>query len=218
LFAFAAAAGVFLYTQNARRQAANGEQTVSVVVAKREIPAGENLDALVDGGMFTNKSIPRSDVLPGAFTDASQLQGQRTAYPILAGEQITPARMVGEQQAQGGRYGLKSGYQAVSLTLESQRAVAGTLQNGDYVEAYGTFVDGPNGDQVTRFLVPDAQVLAANADTTGGSGGFTVLLAVSPAEAQKLVYAQEQGHVWLTLLPPNEDGATVPALKSKELT
>lgn len=215
LFALAAAAGVFLYVQNARQQAVNGEPMVRVVVATQDVPAGENLDTLVQAGLFTTKDVPRSDVIQNAYTDPAQLQGQRTAYPILAGEQISPARMVGDLQAAGGRYGLRSGYQAVSLSLESQRAVAGALQNGDYVEAYGTFSEGQGG-QITRFIVPDAQVLSAVADTTG-TGGTTVLLAVAPDEAQKLIYAQEQGHVWLTLLPPNEDGQTIAPLRSKEL-
>ena len=215
LFALAAAAGVFLYVQNARQQAVNGEPMVRVVVATQDVPAGENLDALVQAGLFTTKDVPRSDVIQNAYTDPAQLQGQRTAYPILAGEQISPARMVGDLQAAGGRYGLRTGYQAVSLSLEAQRAVAGALQSGDYVEAYGTFAEGQGG-QVTRFIVPDAQVLSASVDTTG-SGGTTVLLAVSPDEAQVLIYAQEQGSVWLTLLPPNEDGATIAPLRSKEL-
>ena len=214
-FAIAAAAGVFLYVQNARQQAVNGEPMVRVVVATQDVPAGENLDTLVQAGLFTTKDVPRSDVIQNAYTDPAQLQGQRTAYPILAGEQISPARMVGDLQAAGGRYGLRSGYQAVSLSLESQRAVAGALQNGDYVEAYGTFSEGQGG-QITRFIVPDAQVLSVVADTTG-SGGTTVLLAVAPDEAQTLIYAQEQGSVWLTLLPPNEDGATIAPLRSKEL-
>jgi pilus assembly protein CpaB len=215
LFAFAAAAGVFLYVQNARQRAVNGEPMVRVVVATQDVPAGENLDTLVQAGLFTTKDVPRSDVIQNAYTDPAQLQGQRTAYPILAGEQISPARMVGDLQAAGGRYGLRSGYQAVSLSLESQRAVAGALQNGDYVEAYGTFSEGQGG-QITRFIVPDAQVLSAVADTTG-AGGTTILLAVAPDEAQKLIYAQEQGSVWLTLLPPNEDGQTIAPLRSKEL-
>jgi Flp pilus assembly protein CpaB len=188
---------------------------VTVVVATTDIAASEDLDALVEAGAFTTKQVPRSDVILNAYTDPAQLQGQRTAYPILAGEQISPARMVGDLQAAGGRYGLRTGYQAVSLSLESQRAVAGGLQSGDYVEAYGTFTEGQNG-QVTRFIVPDAQVLSVTTDATG-AGGSNVLLAVSPEEAQALIYAQEQGTVWLTLLPPNEDGATLPPLHTKEI-
>jgi pilus assembly protein CpaB len=216
LFALAAAAGVFLYVQNARERAVDGEPMVTVVVGTSDIPAGENLDTLIRSGAFTTKQVPRSDVIQNAYTDPAQLQGLRTAYPILAGEQISPARMVGDLQAAGGRYGLRSGYQAVSLSLEPQRAVAGRLQSGDYVEAYGTFTEGQDA-QVTRFIVPDAQVLSVTTDETG-SGGSTVLLAVGPEEAQRLIYAQEQGTVWLTLLPPNEDGATrIAPLRSKEL-
>jgi hypothetical protein len=44
------------------------------------------------------------------------------------------------------------------------------------------------------------------------------MLSVTPAEAQVLIYAQEQGHVWLTLLPPNEGGVLIPPVRSKELS
>ncbi len=216
LFALAAAAGVFMYAQSARNKAEKAQQTVRVLVAKTDIPAGENLDPLVEAGEFTYEDVPADNLVKDAITDPYQLQGQRTAYPILAGEQMSPARFVGDLQAPGGRYGLKSGMQATGLTLETQRAAGGSLQQGDFVEAYGTFAVGNQGQQVTKVIVRDAQVLnATTSDATTGTGNVTVLLAVTPEEAAWLAFAQEQGHVWLTLLPPNEDGAAIASVGSK---
>ena len=45
----------------------------------------------------------------------------------------------------------------------------------------------------------------------------TATLAVTPEEASVLIFAQEQGHVWLTLLPPNQDGVAVPPVSLKAL-
>jgi pilus assembly protein CpaB len=217
LFALAASAGVFMYVKNAQHKAQSVQQTVQVLVSKMDIPAGESLDPLVSDGNFVYRDVPREDLIKDVVTDPYQLQGQRTAYPILAGEQISPARFVGELQAAGGRYGLKSGMQVASLTLEAQRAAGGNLQQGDFVEAYGTFtLPNTQGSQTTRVIVQDAQVLSSTSDTTG-TGNVTVMLAVTPIQAEYLVYAQEQGHVWLTLLPPNEPGALVPPVRSKEV-
>jgi hypothetical protein len=42
-------------------------------------------------------------------------------------------------------------------------------------------------------------------------------LAVTPEQASLLIYAQELGHVWLTLLPPNQPGVAVPPVSLKVL-
>lgn len=217
LFAVAAAGGVFLYVQNTRDRAEQAQQTVKVLVSTTDIPAGVELNDLVDSGIFVNRDVPQEDLVRAAVTDPYQLQGQRTAYPILAGEQISAARLEGTLQAAGGRYGLLEGMHALSLTLEPQRAAGGVLQQGDHVEAFGTFKGVANPQaQMTRVLVTDAEVLAVKVDNETGSKNVTVLLAVTPQEAEMLIYGQESDSVWLTLLPPNEAGVVVPPVHSRE--
>src|SRR5262245_2967877 len=218
LFALAAAGGVFLYVQNARDRSQQAQQTVKVLVSTTDIPAGVELNDLIDAGVFVDRDVPQEDLVRAAITDTYQLQGQRTAYPILAGEQISAARLEGTLQAAGGRYGLPDGMHALSLTLEPQRAVGGSLQQGDHVEAFGTFQAGVSPDaKITRVLVVDAQVLAVAAGSETGARTGTVVLSVTPEEAERLIYAQEQGSVWLTLLPPNETGVEVAPVRAREL-
>jgi pilus assembly protein CpaB len=218
LFAVAAAGGVFLYVQNAKERTEQAQETVKVLVSTTDIPAGVQLDDLVDAGVFVDKDVPQEDLVRAAITDTYQLQGQRTAYPILAGEQISAARLEGTLQAAGGRYGLLEGMHAMALTLDAQRAVGGSLQQGDHVEAFGTFQAGVNPQsKVTRVLVPDAVVLGVRTGSETGARSGTVLLSVTPEEAERLIYAQEQGTVWLTLLPPNEAGVEIPPVRAREL-
>ena len=97
------------------------------------------------------------------------------------------------------------------MTLQPQRVVNGAIAQGDHVEVFGTFT---NKDvQSTRVVIADALVLAPA--TT--ENAYTATLAVTPADAASLIYAQEQGHVWLTLVPPNESGTDVPAVTSRTL-
>jgi len=207
LLAAAAAGAVFLYVTNVRQHAETGGATVSVVVSTQDIPASTDLDPLIDEQAFTTKSVSSDDLVQGAVTDVFQLRGQRTAYPVLAGEQISAARLQGKLQAAGGLLGIPDGGQALALSLESQRTVAGVLQQSDHVTIYGTFTR-PNGGQITRILVPDALVLSVNTET--------VTLALDPHDAELVIYTQEQGHVWLTLLPPNQPGVMVPPVVSVE--
>lgn len=209
LFAVAAAVGVFLFMQNVREDAKAPTDTVGVVVSTQDIPAASEMDPLIEAEVFTTKELPVDDVVQGAITDVYQLKGQRTAYPILAGEQIVAARLAGELQAAGGQLGIPPGFQAASVTLEGQRVVAGAVQQGDHVEIFGTFKGASAGD-TTRVVIPDAEVLAVYGGTETGAEGRTVTLAVTPADASLLIWAQEQGRIWLTLLPPNEFGIEVP--------
>jgi pilus assembly protein CpaB len=204
LLALAAAGAVFLYVTNVRNHAATGGGTVSVVVSKQDIAPNTNLDLLIDQNVFRTKSVPSDDVVKDAVTDVYQLRGQRAAYPILAGEQIPAARLQGKLQAPGGLLGLPEGDQALGLSLESQRVVGGILQQGDHVTVYGNF-DGPNG-QITRTLVPDALVVFANPTT--------ITLALDPHDSELLIYYQENGTLWLTLLPPNQSGVRQPPVTS----
>jgi Flp pilus assembly protein CpaB len=81
------------------------------------------------------------------------------------------------------------------------------------VEVFGTFSARSAGTLATHVVIEDALVLAvarpASDDLGSGSTG-TVTLAVTPEQAALLIFAQEQGHVWLTLLPPNQVGVHVP--------
>jgi pilus assembly protein CpaB len=218
LLAAAAAVGVLLFMRNVREDATSPVATVDVVVARQDIPAAQELDPLIEQGVFVTKAVPADDLVEGVITDPYQLRGQRTAYPILAGEQISAARLAGELQAAGGTLGIPSGYMAAAVTLEPQRVVGGAVQQGDHVEIFGTFAGGGAGVDTTRVIIPDAEVLAVAGGEEGSTNaGRTVTLAVTPVDASYLIYAQEQGRIWLTLLPPNEAGVEVPPASAKGL-
>lgn len=220
LLAAAAAGGVLLFMNSVRERADAGRATVDVIVATRDVPAGQELDPLIEDGIFRTKAVDGLTLVPGAITDVYQLRGQRTAYPIIAEEQIVAARLAGPLQAGGGILGIPDGLQAASISLESQRVVAGALQQGDHVEVFGTFTARGSGTLTTRVVIEDALVLSVErpeAATTGTGSAATTTLAVTPDQAALLIFAQEQGHVWLTLLPPNQPGVDVPPVSLRSL-
>lgn len=224
LLAATATTAVFLYVKGVRDDAQTSEQ-VTVVVASEDIPAGADLDDEITAGVFTTTEIAEDDLVDGAVTDLAQLDGRTTRYPILAGEQITTARLQGsEDELPGGVLGIPEGFTAVSVALDAPRVVGGALEAGDHVTIYGTFRPTGGGQAntaqsngVTVNLVPDVQVLRVR-DATGGEvgsaavGQATVTLALKPRDAQELIFAQEQGTVWFGLLGPNERGVQTPPL------
>lgn len=237
LLAAAATGLLYLYLRSVDARGGDPVATVDVVVSRQEIPANTELTPLIQAGGFATRAIPREDLMAGAITDVAQLRGQRTAFPILEGEQIVAARLKGELELAGGALGISPGHLAVTVKLSDQQGGAGTVTTGDSVTVYASFHDAqmikgnirsllqpgtPVTDQAqnvgdfTITLVPTARVLRVQNPPTSESGeaqtGDVMLtLDLKRRDAQNVVFAQENGLVWVGLLPPGEVGKPVPA-------
>src|SRR5918999_597579 len=203
---------VYLYLLGVQREGNNNEM-VSVVVSEQNIPAGTDFDDLIGQGAFDTRSVPRSALVSGAVLNLADLRNQESSAAIAAGEQITTSRLRGNTQLPGGSLGIPDGYQALTLPLEAPRLAGGSVERTDHVTIYGTFthISSASGSAPasTVTLVPDVEVLkvSGSAEETGAKE-YWITLALKPKDAQKVVFAQEQGSVWLSLLPPNQKGAT----------
>lgn len=233
VLAAGATAALFLYLQGLRADAVASSgpvapvDTVPVVVATQDIPAGTALDAVLAGGGFATEAIPATEMVESAVTDLEDLRGRRASAAILAGEQVSAARLQGGALPPGGVLGIPKGMVAVSVSLEIPRAGGGVVRQGDHITVYATFTDvtavpagaapgpaaGPQaptplGD-VTVAVVPDAQVLRVMGPPSAAtdiSSNVQVTMALKPADAGRVVFAQENGSLWLALVPPEEHG------------
>jgi pilus assembly protein CpaB len=230
ILATLATAGVFLYARGVEEDAQAGGTMVPVVVSKVEIPARTDLDQLIKADQFKVIEVPQDAVVGGAVTSFDQLSGKSNAVPILAGEQIPVARISGT--VPGGALAIPEGMQAITVSLDASRAVAGAVETGDNVSIYSTFkgvsVKGsgtaPTGtrsqsEATTVVLVPTAQVLAVFRPISGSAfngdeaaqteqipSSVAITLALSAVDTQDFVFAMENGTTWLGLLPPDENG------------
>lgn len=222
LLAVGATSAIFLYVQGVKREAKPAASNVTVIVSKKDIPSGTKLDTLIQEGAFTTLSVPRDALIDGAVTALAELQGRTTASFILRGEQIASARLQGSTQATGGLLGIRDGYQAVTIQLEPQRVVSGFIQGGDHVVLYAT-LESKGGTSLTATLVPDVHVLkvSGSSGAAGGAaatGNALVTLELKPDDAAKVVLAQEKAQIWLTLLPPNQQGVAQPPVTLGQFT
>jgi pilus assembly protein CpaB len=217
-----ATVGVFLYTQNADKGQPVGEM-VAVVVSNVDIPGNTNLNVLITDDQFKIIQVPEVAVVEGAVTSVDQLRDKTNSLPILAGEQIPVARIQGEGTVPGGALGIPNGHEAITVSVDAPRAVAGAIGVGDNLTVYGTYTgfQSPAGKKIptmTTVLVPLAEVLAVyqpnygDSGTLGtsgsqrGSGTISLTLALTPTDAQRMVFTMETGSVWFGLLPPNANG------------
>ncbi len=223
LLAMSATFVVYLYMRGLEKRSTGGDM-VTVVVSSEDVPAGTQLDELVAEERFDTLRVPEDAVVRGAVTNFDDLEGRETSAPILAGEQISTTRLRGSEQLPGGMLGIPAGYQAVTLPLEAPRLAGGAIQQGDHVTLYGTLTNVAstrgNAPAATVTLVPDVEVLeVATAEVTGETSQTNVMitLALKAKDAQKTVFAQEQGSVWMSLLPPNEKGTDSGTTTAAEL-
>jgi pilus assembly protein CpaB len=191
---------------------------------------------LIEAGLIVRESIPRRYVAEGAVSSASTIQGQVLAEDVSSGEQITASRFQFPSQA-GLAYSIPADFVAVAISNNSVKGVAGLVKPGDYVMAVVTLDPGPDGEPVSQVFIPRARVLAtgsavgaesapAPTDDGGVLGGQaeagqepetpdTITLALSPADVERLVFAEEKGAVWLALLGSTE--TEVPATTGQTL-
>ena len=224
ILATLATAGVFMYSRGVEEQAKTGGTMVQVVVSKVDLPARTDLDQMIKDDQFRIIQVPASVVVDGAVTSVDQLAGKNNSVAILAGEQIPAARISGN--VPGGALAIPEGMEAITVSLDAPRAVAGVLNAGDHVTIYSTFRGAPGkgaaaaSEPVTVVLVPTVELLAVfrplASSTFGGDdaptsseqlpGSLTVTVALTPEDAQRFVFSMESGSTWFGLLPPDESG------------
>ena len=191
------------YVTNYKRHVQRGEDHVTVLVAKHDIPAG-TAGADVSGDLSATQ-VPRRSVVPGAISSPDEIKDKVATQQTFAGEQITTSRFssVAETGVQGQLRGTMRAFQIMG---DGNQTLAGTLKDNDRVDVVATFnykwVDFHGGksqasDRLTasRVVLRDIKVLQAPEGPAAGSkltGGidqkFPVLLAVTDSQAQKLLF------------------------------
>ena len=198
-------------------------EPMKTLVALRDIPASVRLDET----MVEIKEVPRDWQQPKALTSVDEVIGQISAVPIFSGEQVVSTKLVSADDA-GLAFFVPKGYRAVAVAVDVFNGVGGHIKPGNHVDVLGTFDfgSGEKMDLRTVTLMQDVWVLAVVDDigkpTTrdvrplpdeddeqpyepepGPSeqvgSQATIQVAVKPADAQKLVMAQELGRLTVTL-------------------
>ena len=212
------------YVESARVELEAEDQPVEILIAQQDLPAGLSSEELESEEYLALVEVPRRYVADGAISSLAVIEGKLLTVPLTKGEQVTAARFSLPSEA-GLAFAVPEDFVAVAIPNSADRGVAGLVRPGDSVVVYATFEPASElEDAITKMILPKVRVLAVGAslaaisspseeedEESGGSlvgssarGDMdvpaTVTLALSPADAEKLVFAQEQGRVWLALL------------------
>jgi pilus assembly protein CpaB len=222
VLALVATAAMVVYVNGADRRAQIDLEPRRVLVAAQTIPAGTSGEDAQNRKLITVVELPRKSVVSGAVTSLTQLEQQYAAVDIVKGEQLLLQRWVGAEDVAGRRLlQIPENHQAVSLGLDITKQVAGFITPGDKVGLVFSFKkEEGNGESTdrTNFLLQNVQVLAvgetALPNGSSQSGGrvnqgkgsqnlTAVTLAINKKDVERVVFAAENGSIYLTLMPPN---------------
>ena len=228
VLALVATAALVVYVNGADRRAIADQKPTLVWVAAQAIKAGTPGQSARNTGMIKQAPMPRKNVVDGAVVSLTQIQNRYAAVDIVAGEQLLQKRWVGAEDVAGGRLlRIQPGYQALAIEMDLTRQVAGFVTPGDKVSLILSMKR--NGIDRSEFLLQNIQVLAvgatalANAAAQGGGSRVSqgkgqvaaVTLAVPEDKVERVVYAAENGSIYMTLLAdpdakpvPSDGGAT----------
>lgn len=150
--------------------------TVAVMVARRDLPAGARLES----GDLTQAFFPFA-LAPADRT--SDVVGRVLAAPIGRGEAVTGVRLVGPALAEA-----QAGQTVLPVRIPDA-GMAALLQPGDVVDLYAT----DPGSGAARLLAAGVTVLAIPRDApegpAGGTGGALVVVGVATEDAVVLTGA-----------------------------
>jgi pilus assembly protein CpaB len=197
-----------------------GQQLVNVVVVTEPVDAGTPADDLALA--VENRQIPAASRTPGALTDLTSVEGLVASVDLVPGEQLLAARFEDDsiRRVAGGDITIPSGLVEVTIRVEPTRAIGGQIVPGERVMVVATLtglgdvsdteLEVPESGPVTGSLLREALVAniqsAAPDDLSSDEADrsraapavdFLVTLALAPADVERLVFASEEGLLWL---------------------
>lgn len=195
----------------------SGPGTVSVVTAAIGIPLGTKIEARHVAMIQMLK-----DTMPdGSFRTAAEIDGKIALTEIMKGEILIAGRFA--EQGAGSTLATVVGenMRAVSVRVNDVVGVAGFLLPGNRVDVVAAYREGR--DTLAETVVQNVKVLAvdqtASTDKNEPVVVRAVTLEVTPADAEKLILAEQRGSIQLALRNPLDDKVTqkasAPAVATK---
>lgn len=193
--------------EDARR----GQQTVNVVVAKRNMERGEPITS----DAMAVRAVPRDFVNADAVRpdQFAALERQRLAVPLKRGDVLLPVHSEGN----GGQVfsaTLKKGLRALTFEVDAVNSISGMLRPGDRIDLIYTArpvePGSSNSGDVTAPLLSNVTILATDQHLSKRDDGkersfSTVTLEVSPYDANRIIVAKSSGHLTAVLRHPEDE-------------
>ena len=229
---------IIMYVQGIDARAAEGQERVEVLTAKEIIESGETVEEAQAAGKFAKSDVIREDMVDGALTDTSAINGQVATGTIYPGEQLISQKF-GATAAADESLQIPEDKLAVSVELTDPARVAGFVEPGSEVAIFTSAdpeVYKPDGSTqklspYTRLLLPKVQVIgvgttSVHTETTTDDEGQetteevprTILtVAVDQEQSEKLIYAARNGDLSFALLSEKSKVTDGPGVTARDI-
>lgn len=210
----------YLYTAGAGSGSAEppaGAETAPAYVAVADLSVGTVWEDMAN--LVERRQVPDLLRPAQAVSDPAQLQGRTLVRSLSQGEILTTVQF----NANGAEsLTIPPGMRALTISVPVPQGVGDYVQPGSKADIFVTFKGlpgtSPEDSTLTQLLLSDVTVLAnrralsaaAQAEGTppDDTGDILLTLAVTVAEAEKVIFGKENGSLWLTLMNPGESAGT----------
>lgn len=193
---------------------AQAAPTVKAYYASAPVEAGTAASTALAQGLIRARDVDPAARPADAVADPSQLAGRVAAELIPAGALVT-TEMFPSPQTRIGTVVIPPGKRALALELGSVAGVAGFAGAGDKIDVYG-IAKGETNPPGVRLVLQGVEVLKVNgsglaaAQGQPGSPNLVFLLAVTPADAERLIYLNEFEKLYFDLIPNDDPPVKTP--------
>jgi pilus assembly protein CpaB len=247
LIAMVGVASVLLYARGADARAVEANQPTSVYVSTAVIPASTQLKDAVRSGLLVKTSVPAKGAPAGALQTVTDSNSSLLALTDIApGEYVLQARFGTTPQGTKA-IEVPSGMVAVSVQLTDPARVGSFVTPGTHLAIFDSFQIKALGDSAkakelneqaikgTSVLLDDVLVIGMGdaalnpgnqaGATTGedkapaesGTPSFLVTVAVTPADAARLIHAINTGTLYAALRSADLKMANTPLVSDLNL-
>jgi Flp pilus assembly protein CpaB len=191
---------------------------VTAYFATAPVAVGTAASAALADGSITTRLVDPASRPSDAVTGPTDLAGRVAGTAIPAGTLIVTS-MFPAPQTRIGTVVIPAGKRALALEIAPLNGVAGFAGAGDRVDVYGITKPADTNTPVVRLVLQGVDVLNVNGSPLPalqgqvGSPNLIYLLAVTPAEAERLIYLNLFEKLYFDLVPKGEGPVTTPGAR-----
>jgi len=183
-----------------------GPSTVGVLTAAIDIPLGTK----IEGRHVATIQMLAETSPDSAFKDLKEIEGKIALSEIMKGEMLLAPRFADQGGGSALAAVVADDMRAVSVRVNDVVGVAGFLLPGNRVDVVAAYRD--RSDTRSETVVQNAKVLAVDQTASNDKNEPVVVravtLEVSPADAEKLILAEQRGSIQLALRNPLDEKVT----------
>lgn len=221
---------IYAYVNRVEAKTIDAGSPVDVLVAAARIPAGTTGSVVAQNKLATLQAVPQKNVPPGALTDLAGVDDKQLSSDVYPGEVLLAARFTDRSEARTGALAIPDNKIAISAQFDDPERVAGFVVPGSEVAIFNTAGGGSGTNDPparTGVILPRVQVIAVGPSTLRSDGATgagqqqtssaILTLALTQAEAEKLVLAQHTGDLYVGLLSEKSEVKTSPGVSAGHL-